>query len=61
MSIHPTTTNAEIRYVCESIKAMAENFEEWSKDYIYNRSSNEFTHVNATNAEQERVKEWFKL
>lgn len=61
MSIHPTTTNAEIQYVCESIKAMAENFREWSKDYNYNKSSNEFTHVNATNIEHDRVKEWFKL
>lgn len=61
MSIHPTTTNAEIQYVCESIKAMAENFGEWSKDYNYNNKSNEFTHVNATNADQDRVKEWFTL
>jgi len=61
MSIHPTTTNAEIEYVCESIKAMAENFEEWSKEYIYNRSSNEFAHVNAVNTEHDRIKEWFTL
>jgi selenocysteine lyase/cysteine desulfurase len=61
MSIHPTTTNAEIQYVCESIKAMAENFGEWSKDYNYNNKSNEFTHVNATNADHDRVKEWFTL
>jgi selenocysteine lyase/cysteine desulfurase len=61
MSIHPTTTNAEIQYVCESIKALAENFGEWSHDYNYNRSSNEFTHINASNEEQERVKKWFTL
>lgn len=61
MSIHPTTTNAEIQYVCESIKAMAENFRDWAKDYSYNRSNNEFTHVNAGSAEHDRIKEWFTL
>lgn len=62
MSIHPTTTDAEIQYVCESIKALAENHKEWASDYHYNKSSNEFTHVNVNNAEQEeRLKDWFTL
>lgn len=61
MSIHPTTTDAEVHYVCESIKALAENFPEWSKDYEYNKCSNEFVHKNAQPAEQEMVGKWFKL
>ena len=32
MSIHPTITNEEILYVCESIKQVAENIEEWRND-----------------------------
>ena len=60
MSIHPTTTNAEIRYVCESIKAMAENHEEWAKDYKYNSATNEFNHIAAQPASS-NVKEWFTL
>jgi selenocysteine lyase/cysteine desulfurase len=59
MSIHPTTTNAEIQYVCESIKALAENFEAWGHDYNYNRSNNEFTHKSAENPIE--VKDWFTL
>lgn len=59
MSIHPTTTNAEIQYVCESIVALAENFEEWSGDYNYNRSNNEFTHKTAEN--HIAVNQWFTL
>ena len=46
MSIHPTTTSAEVEYVCDSIKQLAENFPEWSNDYKYNSKSNEFFHQN---------------
>lgn len=60
MSIHPTTTNAEIIFVCESIKALASNHEEWAKDYTYNSKTNEFTHINAGSFEKEMVKNWFR-
>lgn len=33
MSIHPTMTNEEITYICESIADLAKNFKEWEKDY----------------------------
>jgi len=46
MSLHPTTTNVEVVYVCDSIKQLAENFVEWSNDYKYNSKSNEFFHQN---------------
>ncbi|PHR10572.1 MAG: selenocysteine lyase [Aequorivita sp.] len=46
MSLHPTTTNVEVAYVCNSIKQLAENFPEWSKEYKYNSKSNEFFHPN---------------
>lgn len=61
MSIHPTTTNEEIRYVCDSIKALAENHSEWAKDYKYNNKSNEFVHVNAMPVEKQMVEQWFRL
>ncbi len=61
MSIHPTTTNAEIQFVCESIKQMAENHKQWAEDYKYQPASNEFVHVNAKFIETEMVKRWFRL
>lgn len=61
MSIHPTTTNDEISYVCDSIKALSENHAEWAKEYVYNNRTNEFTHVNAGPVESEMVKQWFRL
>jgi len=61
MSIHPTTTNAEIQFVCDSIKSLAENHKAWANDYEYNKCSNEFSHKNALHSEQDLVKNWFKL
>ena len=61
MSIHPTTTNEEIKFVCESIKTVAKNHKEWSKDYNYDKVSNEFIHKNAKSFEKEMVENWFKV
>ena len=61
MSIHPTTTSEEIKYVCESIKALASNHQEWDKEYVYNGKTNEFHHKNALHQEKEMVKNWFKV
>ncbi len=33
ISIHPTTTNAEIKYICDSLIALSENYAEWQTDY----------------------------
>ena len=61
MSIHPTTTDAEVSFMCEAIKKMADNFEEWSKDYSYDAPSNEFLHVSYKSKERELVDQWFNL
>jgi len=42
MSIHPTTTNAELEFVCNSILELAENHKKWSQDYTYNPKTNSF-------------------
>lgn len=61
MSIHPTTTSEEIRFVCDSIKELAKNHKEWENDYVYNGKNNEFVHKNATHLEKEMVHNWFKI
>lgn len=61
MSIHPTTTSEEIKIVCDSIKALAENHKQWATDYEYNFKTNEFVHKNAKFQEKEMVKNWFKF
>ncbi|WP_294822886.1 aminotransferase class V-fold PLP-dependent enzyme [uncultured Flavobacterium sp.] len=61
MSIHPTTTNAEIQYVCDAIEAMAQDHAAWANDYTYNKNSNEFTHANSGGDANEMIKGWFTL
>ncbi len=60
MSIHPTTTNEEIKWVCDSIKSLAESHKEWAKDYNYDKITNEFIHKNAKPLEKEMVEDWFR-
>ena len=60
MSIHPTTTNAEIAFVCDSIIALALNHEEWQQDYSYNKISNEFINKAAKSIEKNMVDKWFE-
>jgi selenocysteine lyase/cysteine desulfurase len=60
MSIHPTITNEEVLYVCESIKQVAENCHIWSDDYKYDADKNEFIHKTATSIEKTIVENWFK-
>jgi selenocysteine lyase/cysteine desulfurase len=61
MSIHPTTTTAEIEYVCSSIKSLAENHISWTLDYDYNKETNEFVHKDALALEGTLVQNWFSL
>ncbi|MEY8849274.1 aminotransferase class V-fold PLP-dependent enzyme [Psychroserpens sp. XS_ASV72] len=63
MSIHPTTTNKEMHFVCESIKALALNHKEWAKDYEYIGANNEFIHqaLKDCKAQDTTVESWFEL
>jgi selenocysteine lyase/cysteine desulfurase len=61
MSVHPTTTSAEIEFVCESIRLLAANHQEWAKEYQYNPKTNEFLHNEIKSSEKERVAAWFKV
>ncbi len=60
MSIHPTTTNAEIAFVCDSIKALAVNHALWQNDYEYDNKTNEFSHKSAQPFAQNMVASWFE-
>ncbi len=63
MSIHPTTTDAEIKLVCDSIIDLAKHHKEWALDYDYDRSSNEFNHKSLEGKSEADtiIEDWFKL
>jgi hypothetical protein len=41
-SFHPTTTNEEAAYVVDSINALSENIEQWSKGYRFDPATGDF-------------------
>ncbi len=61
LSLHPTMTNQELEIVIDSIDQISKNYEEWSKDYIYNNCTNEFRHKLEPEDKTETIKPWFKL
>lgn len=62
MSIHPTTTNKEIEFVCDSIIELAQNHQDWACDYVYQKDCNEFLHLNSNKSNQYKtVVNWFEL
>jgi selenocysteine lyase/cysteine desulfurase len=63
MSIHPTTTDAEVKNVCDGIIALAKNHQEWALDYDYDKCTNEFHHksLKGKQGSDTLIQDWFKL
>lgn len=61
LSVHPTITNKELEFVCNSLKELSVNIEDWAKDYEYDSLKNDYSHKSVTPIEQNLVKEWFNL
>lgn len=62
MSIHPTMTDEEIRYIGNSIKKLAENHKEWAKDYAFNQISGEISsRIQDETYIETKVKEFFNV
>lgn len=60
LSLHPTTTDVEVDFICDSILQVVENVSTWTDGYRYNPKTNEFDAVNATDEHLiEKVKSWF--
>ncbi|MDO4727552.1 MAG: aminotransferase class V-fold PLP-dependent enzyme [Bacteroidota bacterium] len=60
VSIHPTTTDAEVDFILDGIEQVAQNYKEWGKDYQYNKFTNEFLHKDAVNHEKQIVEKIFQ-
>ena len=59
LSIHPTITNQELDFICDAIRELHENIEEWAKDYEYDPVKNDYVHKSVESIEKRLVKEWF--
>ena len=52
-------TNKELLFICDAIRQVALNYQEWQKEYQYNSGSNEFESIAIEENIEENVKEWF--
>lgn len=53
ISIHPTMTDEEAKYIVHAISEVVKNQEEWSKDYTYQPSKNEYMYIGENDSSQE--------
>jgi selenocysteine lyase/cysteine desulfurase len=61
LSLHPTTTDSELDFICNSLIELCENIEEWSQDYEYDLSKNDYVHTSVAPIEKSLVANWFKV
>ncbi|CAL2084818.1 Selenocysteine lyase [Tenacibaculum sp. 190524A05c] len=59
LSIHPTITNQELEFICNSLRELHKNIEEWSADYDYDPIKNDYVHKSVEAIEKKLVKDWF--
>ncbi|KAF5050087.1 putative cysteine desulfurase [anaerobic digester metagenome] len=61
LSLHPTMTNNELDHILNALKEISIHHQTWTKDYMYNKHTNEFRHIRDNCQITDRVNEWFKL
>ncbi len=61
MSVHPTTTNDDLYYFIDAVRAVAENVGKWQNDYIYDKETNEYYHINDKGERKEAIGQWFEF
>jgi selenocysteine lyase/cysteine desulfurase len=61
LSLHPTTTDEELDFICNSLKELCENIEEWGKDYQYDPIKNDYVHTSVEPIEKDLVADWFRI
>jgi selenocysteine lyase/cysteine desulfurase len=61
ISIHPTTTDAEIQYILDAVEAVVHKGADWEADYSYSAITNEFHVAHGTDESPQIVRAWFDL
>jgi len=60
VSLHPTMTNEELHIITNAVSEIAENHQEWGKDYLYDSHHNEFHHKDEID-KSGTIQEWFSF
>jgi len=61
LSLHPTTTTAELDHCIAAVAEIAAHGAAWGRDYAYDPHTNEYTHRAGDEASRRRVEAWFEL
>ncbi len=61
LSLHPTITNEELMFICNSLKELSNNIDEWAKDYEYSLEKNDYVHKSVKPVEHDLVNSWFNF
>lgn len=60
LSLHPTMTDKELRFIMEAIQQIEKNHTAWGADYLYNKHTNEFRYI-GNNKAASIVSSFFEL
>jgi selenocysteine lyase/cysteine desulfurase len=61
LSLHPTMTDEELHFITDAIKQVSVHHQEWKKEYLYNKHTNEFKHISEVSQKDDLVDSWFIL
>jgi selenocysteine lyase/cysteine desulfurase len=61
LSVHPIMTNAEIDFIMDAIGLTASHFQEWMKDYRFDRGSGEYSFKGSEAKEHCKIEDWFNI
>ena len=61
ISMHPTIKDSELEFISNSLVELCENIHEWSLDYVYDSSKNDYVHKSVIPIEKQMVKNWFQV
>jgi selenocysteine lyase/cysteine desulfurase len=61
LSVHPTTSEAEVDHVLDAAREIARHARAWGADYRYSPATNEFTHAGGDPTARLPVEEWLRL
>lgn len=61
LSLHPTIKDEELNFICNALKELCANIDEWSKDYEYDLAKNDYIHKSIKPIEKQLVSDWFKV
>ncbi len=61
LSFHPSTTMADIDHAVGAVAEIVKHIDQWSKDYRYSSTTNEYAHRDGDAETSRRAKSWFDL